>query len=197
MAEDKKPETLTLKKTESAPVSHQDADIKRQVAATHANTDYEQLYGRELSDDEFKRRMESGGLMIDSVMPEPPRIDGYDTMWGTTMADSAGQLRWMLANGYTFVTREDAPHYRNHSPRGGVPDGVIGYNELVALKIKKGRREQIAKRFHHDMPLANEAAIRRDLSSLSDNAKHNVKIQMEDGMRDMGKRPASVPTFNL
>jgi hypothetical protein len=113
------------------------------------------------------------------------------------MADSQSQLRWMLNNGYSFVKLEEAPQYRNHSPRTAAIEGVIGYNELVALKIKKGRREMFAKRFHHDMPLAMEASIRSQLSSLSDNAKQDVKIKLEDGMRSMGTAPKKAPTFNI
>jgi hypothetical protein len=190
-------ETKDTLKLPSKQQTHEDAHVKRNVAATHADTDYANTVGRELSDEEFKRRMESGGLLIDSVMPPPPEISGYDTIWGTTMLDSGGQLRWQLANGYTYVTIDEVPHWRNPSPRTGTLDGVVGYNELVALKIKKGRKEMLAKRFHHDMPLATEASIRSQLSNLSDNAKSDVKIRMEEGMRNMGKAPAKAPTFNL
>lgn len=189
---DEKKDTLKL-----STQTHEDAHIKRQVAATHADTSYQNTLGRELSDEEFAKRMAGGGLMIDAVMPPPPEVDGYDVMWGTTMADSQGLMRWYLANGYSYVSIEEVPHWRNPSPRTGTMEGVVGYNELVALKIKKGRREMLAKRFHHDMPLAAEGSIRSQISSLSDKAKSDVKIRMEDGMREMGKAPNSKPTFSF
>lgn len=199
---DEKKEKLGLPSTATPAATaqretHEDAHIKRQVASTHADTDYNNTVGRELSDEEFRRRIEGGSMLIDSVMPAPPGIDGYDVMWGTTMADSQGQMRWLLANGYSYVTIEEVPHWRNPSPRTGSMDGVVGYNELVALKIKKGRKEMLAKRFHHDMPLAAEASIRSQISAISDKAKSDVKIRMEDGMREMGKAPNSKPTFSL
>lgn len=177
--------------------THEDAHIKRQVESTHADTSYQNTLGREMSDEEFQQRIAGGGIMIDSVMPPPPAIEGYDTMWGTTMADSGGQLRWLLQNGYSYVTIEEVPHWRNPSPRTGSMDGVVGYNELVALKIKKGRKQMLAKHFHHDMPLAAEASIRSQLSAVSDKAKSDVKIRMEEGLRDMGKAPNSKPTFSV
>jgi hypothetical protein len=191
MAEEKKG-TLGLTRE-----THEDAHIKRQVSATHADTSHQNVVGRELSDEEFLKRIQGGGLMVDSVMPPPPQIEGYDTMWGTSMEQSQGIMRWYLANGWTYVTIEEVPNWRNPSPRAGNIEGAVGYNELVALKIKKGRKEMHAKRFHHDMPLAAEASIRSQLSSVSDRAKSDVKIRMEEGLRDMGKAPNSKPTFNL
>lgn len=196
MADEKK--TLGLPpKQENARETHETAQAKSNVASTHADGNHMQVYGRELSDDEFRQRVEGGGIMLESVMPDPPIIDGFDTTWGTTMADSQGQLRWMLQNGYSFVTVEDAPHYKNFTPRTAGIEGVISYNELVALKIKKGRKEMLAKRVHHDMPLAMEAALKTQISSLTDGAKHNVKVKMEEGMRSMGTAPAKRPTFSL
>lgn len=190
---DEKKGTLTLPNKES----HEDAHIKRQVASTHADTDYKNTIGREMSDEEFQRRVSGGGLMVDSVMPAPPQIEGYDTMWGTTMEQSQGIMRWYLANGWNYVSIEEVPSWRNPSPRAGAIDGAVGYNELVALKIKKGRREMHAKRFHEDMPLAAEASIRSQISSVSDRAKSNVKIKMEEGFRELGKPKSSNPKFNL
>lgn len=188
------------KKQEESPVNvretHEDRENTAYAANAHA-MDSMRAYGRELTDDEFLKNVQGGGIMLESVMPDPPVIEGYDTTWGTTMQDSQGQLRWMLQNGYSFVTPEECPYYRNFTPRSAGLDGVVSYNELVALKIKKGRKEMLAKRFHHDMPLALEAAIKTDISALSDSAKHNVKIKMEEGMRSMGNAPAKRPTFNL
>lgn len=200
MSDEKK--TLGLpKKSEEAPIAvretHEDAQVKASVSFTHAAGDYMAAYGRELTDEEFQRSVQGNGIMFQSVMPDPPVIDGYDTMWGTTMQDSQGQLRQMLNSGYSFVTPEECPSYRNFTPRSAGLDGVISYNELVALKIKKGRREMIAKMNHHDKPLALEAALKTDISALSDNAKHNVKVKMEEGMRSMGQAPMKRPTFSL
>lgn len=187
------------KKSEDSTANVRETHEERETAAYVANSHADGLrsYGRELSDEEFRKNVEGGGIMLESVMPDPPIIEGFDTTWGTTMADSQGQLRWMLQNGYSFVTPEEVPYYRNFTPRSAGLDGVVSYNELVALKIKKGRKEMLAKRVHHDMPLALEAALKTDISALSDSAKHNVKIKMEEGMRSMGNAPMKRPTFSL
>ncbi len=201
MADEKKTLGLPERKDMPAPVNvretHEDAQAKVNVTSTHANGAHMQVYGRELSDEEFRKNVEGGGIMLSSVMPNPPEVDGYDTTWGTSMQDSQGQLRWMLQNGYSFVTPEEAPHYRHFTPRTAGLDGVISYNELVALKIKKGRKEMLAKKLHHDMPLGLEAALKTEISALSDSARNNVKIKMEEGMREMGKAPSKRPTFSL
>ena len=196
MSEEKKDSRLTLPTT-NTPKTREEADINRQVSGARADMDHKQLYGRELTDEEFADRIAGKGLGIESVMPDPPEIEGYDTMWGTTMEHSQGVMRTLLNSGYTYVTREEAPNYKHKSPRSAGIDGLICYNELVALKIKKGRRELLAKQFHHDKPLASEASIRSQISALSDNAKQNTKIRMEEGMREMGNAPKGKPTFSL
>lgn len=202
MADDeKKPRGNPNWKKADEPVNaretHEDREVEAYTANSHAMDDM-RAYGKELSDEEFRKIAEGGrGMMFQSVMPDPPEIEGYDTMWGTTMTDSQGQLRTLLQNGYSFVTPEECPYYRNFTPRSAGLDGVVSYNELVALKIKKGRRQMLAKRNHHDLPLAYEAAIKNNISALSDSAKQNVKVEMEKGMRSMGQAPAKNPTFSL
>lgn len=170
-----------------------DADLN----ATKVTGERTFLDGREQSDAEFLKSLAfDGGL--NNVLPKTPDIEGYHVMWESTMDANAGNLRHRLDNlGYTFVKLEECPGYHNHTSRTSMIPGVVSYNELVAVKIKKGREQMIAKRFHHDMPLVREAAIRKKAAEMADYEGRKVKVTMDEGTRELGVAPQKTPSFSV
>ncbi len=196
--------TLTLPKKDAGAAltgiekvrdTHEEEAKRAELASGHAVEDRLYQDGRELSDEEYLRSLEfDGGL--NNIMPKPPEIPGYDTMWGSTMNEQ--DLRNRLDNlGYTFVKIEECPHYRNHTARSATIPGVVSFNELVALKQKKGRSQMLARKFHHDAPLNSEKAIKKKVSDLMDYEGKRIGINMEDGTQSLGQAPAKNPTFSV
>lgn len=182
-----------------APVrdTHEAEAKREELRATHISEERSYVDGREMSDEEFLKALSfDGGL--NNIMPEPPLVPGYDTMWETTMEAGSGNLRHRLDHlGYTFVKPEECPTYRNHTARTSAIPGVVSYNELVAVKIPKGRKEMIAKRFHHDAPLNAERAIKKKVSELMDYEGKKVGITMNEGTASLGVAPEKKPTFSI
>src|SRR5579872_6164378 len=94
-------------------------------------------------------------------MPQPPHIAGFHTCWGSLMNEQDLHHRLDVL-GYQYVKIEDAPHYRHQTSRSAGIPGVISFNELVALKIPEGRQYMLAKKYHHDIPLARERTLKKE-----------------------------------
>jgi hypothetical protein len=175
--------------------THEGASVQAEVASTHVLDDRAWRDGRELTDEEFLASLQfDGGL--NNILPKTPDVPGYHTMWASTTNEP--DLRNRLDNlGYTFVKLEECPAYRNHTARSATIPGVVSFNEMVAVKIKKGREQLIAKRFHHDAPLNSEKAIKKKLSELMDYEGKKIGLTVEDGTESLGKMPGKAPTFSV
>lgn len=177
--------------------THEDDNQRSELKASHVSEDRTYIDGRELSDAEFQKALSfDGGL--NNVMPKVPEIPGYHVMWESTMEANAGNLRHRLDHlGYTFVKPEECPTYRNHTARTSAIPGVVSYNELVAVKIPKGREQMIAKRFHHDAPLNAEKAIKKKAAEMMDYEGKKIGLTLEDGTDSLGKAPDKTPVFSI
>lgn len=186
---------LSDAETTNVRATHEDAAVHAEIGEMHAALDRKFIDGRELSDEEFLQSLAFDGGLND-IMPKPPEIEGFHTMWASEM--NIQDLRMRLDRlGYSFVKLEECPHYRNHTPRSvGIP-GVVSYNEMVALKIKKGREQLLAKKFHHDAPLNSERAIKKKVSDLMDYEGKRINLTIEDGTDSLGKAPVKTPTFSI
>lgn len=177
--------------------THEQDTRDAELTSTKITGDRTFTDGREMTDEEFMNSLSfDGGL--NNVLPKPPEVPGYHVMWESTMDAAAPNLRHRLDHlGYTFVKADECPTYHNHSSRTSMIPGVVSYNELVAVKIKAGREQVIAKRFHHDMPLTREVAIRKKAAEMADYEGRKVKVTMDEGTRELGVAPVKNPTFSV
>lgn len=181
--------------TKNVRDTHEEDGLRAELSGTHAVNDRTFHDGRELSDVEFMRSLEFDGG-INNILPQPPKIEGYHTMWASTMNEQDLRMRLDVL-GYTFVKLEECPHYHNHTPRSAKIEGVVSYNELVAVKIKKGREQLLAKKFHHDAPLNSERAIKKKLAEMMDYEGKRIGITMDQGTESLGQAPPKPPTFSV
>ena len=70
-----------------------------------------------------------------AVLPDLPEIPGFHTFWATT-TNSRDTVQNRLRMGYTFLRSSDFPGWDAASIKTGEYAGVIGQNEMIAMKIR-------------------------------------------------------------
>lgn len=121
------------------------------------------LQNRELTDEEFSRRMRDtqGG----TLMPYVPAIPDYHVCWAVAnLSTSGGCFTQYLDRGYTFVEPEDVPGfiYEEVQDRGDACEGKIRHKELVLVKLPERQYQMLMQHFHHAEPLRTERGILED-----------------------------------
>lgn len=108
---------------------------------------------------------------VDTVLPNPPKIPGYHTIWlSTTNTQDSLERRFSL--GYSLVHPDEMPGFSHSSQRSGhVTKDQIMINEMVLAKIPEELYLAYLKRSHHTRPLEQEEAI----------SANNVISRMKDG----------------
>lgn len=133
---------------------------------------------------------------VDTVLPRPPKIPGYHTIWlTTTNQNDALERRFQL--GYKLVHPSEVPDFSFNTQKSGQVSGDrIMINEMVLAKIQLELYVAYMKRNHHDAPLEQEASIRPEnvISQMKDGRGNPIGIVEGDGFKELGRR-ASVPDF--
>lgn len=150
------------------------------------------LQNRELTDEEFMRRMRDtqGG----TLMPYVPAIPDYHVCWAVAnLSTSGGCFTQYLDRGYTFVEPEEVPGfiYEDVQDRGDACEGKIRHKELVLVKLPERQYQILMQHFHHSEPLRTERGILEDFKRNA--AQHESEItDIDPGTKALGKsaRPA-------
>lgn len=152
-------------------VGRERAQANAEVASSREFTQ-----NRELSDEEFEATLKetSGGVLL----PNPPRVNGYHTMWAAQAVNSAGSYIRYQQKGYSFVEQTECPGYYPHlAEHGEMFIGKITYGDLVAVKISDVRFQMIMKHNHHDLPLDSERNIEAE-------ARNNLQYRGQSTYRN-------------
>lgn len=134
---------------------------------------------RDLTDDE---RLEFFlDSMHQSILPDLPRFPGYHVFWATT-TNPRDSIQWRQQLGYRLIRSEECPGYEGISHKAGDYAGVIGVNEMVAMRIPLRLYNAYMKAMHHSLPLKEEEKIRASQESMRENARRvGSKIEEGDG----------------
>ncbi len=198
MAKAKSDRRLT-ENTGGAPVSDRldndrvdDRESPREFEAHEDERD--SLEAREMTEADFLQQYRES--LHNNVLPELPKIPGYHTFWATTTnpRDSIQRRKTM---GYTFLKDEDYPQFGDLSIKSGTYAGVIGMNEMVAMKLPLNLYRAYMNESHHVAPLSEEEKLKRTVEQHSENAKSDKgKILDEDGYMDnVVQKGSSAPRF--
>ncbi len=132
---------------------------------------------------------------VDTVLPAPPTIPGYHTIWlTTTNTQDSLERRYQL--GYTLVTPEEVPgfNFGTHKSGSSVSSDRITINEMVLAKLPLQLYEAYLTHNHHTRPLKQEEAISADnvISKMRDGRNNVIGIVEGEGHKELGKaRPAN------
>lgn len=131
-----------------------------------------------------------------SILPDLPKIPGYHTFWATT-TNARDSVQGRIRQGYSFIKASEIGGWEDVTLKTGDYAGVIGINEMIAMKIPLRIYNLRMKHVHHDLPQAEEEKIRAAAQGLSEDAQRDKgKILDEHGFVDnIVQKPSSAPTF--
>lgn len=130
-----------------------------------------------------------------SVLPDLPKIQGFHTFWATT-TNSRDTIASRRRMGYQFIRADELRGWEGGSIKTGEYAGVVGINEMVAMKIPERLYQLYMQEVHHKAPLAEEEKVRATVQGHSENAlRDKGRIVDEDGLADNIVQKAPVPVF--
>jgi hypothetical protein len=148
---------------------------------------------RDLTEAEYLQRYRDS--IHNNVLPELPKIPGYHTFWATT-TNPRDSVQRRLQMGYSFVKAEDFPGWESNSVKTGDYAGVIGLNEMVALKLPESLYQLYMRESHHHAPMAEEEKLRATVQGHQESAaRQRGKVLDEDGYLDNVVQKAPPPRF--
>ena len=131
-----------------------------------------------------------------SVLPDLPAIPGYHVFWATR-TNARDSIQWRLRIGYELIRVEESPGFENLAVQSGDYAGVIGVNEMLAMKIPLTLYNKYMYEVHHRMPLAEEEKVRRQIDAgKSDARARGTTLDEGDGMADIVQRAKAMPAFS-
>ena len=149
---------------------------------------------RDMTDEEYLALFRDS--INQSVLPDLPEIPGFHTFWATT-TNSRDTVQNRLRMGYTFIKASDFPGWDASSVKTGEYAGVIGQNEMIAMKIPMRRYQLYMQEVHHRQPLAEESKIAAMVDNLRENAARDKGRIMDVGDgTDAIVQEAKVPVFS-
>lgn len=146
---------------------------------------------RELSEDERLEMLRDS--LVQSMLPDLPRIPGYHVCWLTT-TNKSDTIAWRKRLGYELIRAEDLPGWEGVSIKAGDYAGIVGVNELMAAKIPLSLYNRYVRELHHRMPLEQEEKLRAQMSLMKEKATEaGSYVQEGDGTANLVQRAKPMP----
>jgi hypothetical protein len=133
------------------------------------------------------------GSFAQAALPDIPPIPGFHVCWlaSNNPRDSLAMRHRM---GYTPVTSEDAKGFEFVADKGGVADGLIRVNEMVAYKLPENLYQLYMRENHHNKPLSEAGKLTDTATHLRKEAqKRGADVDEGDGveaLRELDSVPA-------
>lgn len=146
---------------------------------------------REVTDDDRLEMLRES--LVQSMLPDLPRIPGYHVCWLTT-TNKTDSIAWRKRLGYELIRAEDLPGWDGITIKGGDYAGIVGVNEMMAAKIPLSLYTKYLRMLHHKMPLEQEEKLRAQLNLMKDSAKAmGSYVQEGDGTAAIVQRADPMP----
>ena len=127
-----------------------------------------------------------------AALPDIPPIPGFHVVWlaSNNPRDSL-QMRHRM--GYTPVTNEDVKGFEFVADKGGVTDGLIRVNEMVAYKLPMTLYNLYMRENHHYKPALEQTKLTDTVTSLKQQAQsRGANVDEGDGVEAL-RQLDSVP----
>lgn len=154
-----------------------------------------------VSDEEFSRLLNED--FDDAALPKPPVMPGWHLCWVSTTSNYDTPARRQRL-GYLPVRM--AEYQEKFDPTNGRSlvghEGFVTCNEMLLMKIREERYQQIMLHYHHKQPLREEAGIVEQTKEAAEqHAQRSGKpVQMGSGITDMEQSVRrgenATPTFD-
>lgn len=142
---------------------------------------------RDLSDDDRINMFRE--QFFNDALPDLPPIPGYRTFWATT-TNPRDTIQRRLQLGYEFITQEDVPGYDHVTLRTGEYAGIIGVNEMLAMKLPERLWQAYMQEAHHNAPKRDEERIRESVELMQEQAKAaKGALITEEGYEELREQP--------
>ena len=119
-----------------------------------------------------------------SALPNAPDIPGFHTCWLSTNS-SYDPLHKRLKLGYQLVRRDEVKHFSidpNLTNKSKDYQEYVTCVEMILAKIDMDTYHEVMQMFHHDMPLEQEASIRRQQETVEEQHGMNAPVtEIGDG----------------
>lgn len=147
----------------------------------------------DLDDERFELFRDS---LIQSVLPDLPRIPGFHTCWLSTQ-HASDTIQKRLRVGYELIRKDEInKDFGPSTHTTGDYADFVTVKEMVAAKIPLRLYNRYMAEVHHRQPLEAEAGIRATVDQFrGELAERNVDVMMGDGTAGLGKGAKSMPVF--
>lgn len=156
--------------------------------------DADRILNDGLSLNSAERRKQIAQGWVNEVLPTPPNIPGFHTVWLST-TNSTDPIYRRLRMGYTPVKVSEVQGMDLYKSVGGEFDGCVACNEMLLFKVPEEVYQDIMAVFHHEKPREAEESIKEQImrnQQVDANGKELLKV--EDGVNSLG-RAARAPHF--
>jgi hypothetical protein len=129
------------------------------------------------------------------ALPRAPDIPGYHVCWLST-TNSYDPINKRMRLGYRPVSVDEVSGFESMRATSGEFPGCISCNEMLLFKVPEEIYQAIMQEFHHNMPLEEEEALKRNLvdaNAVDSKGKKLGQITEDsDGFEDLGRRKVGV-----
>ena len=141
---------------------------------------------REVTEDERVEMFRQ--QFFQSSLPDLPRLSGWHMCWLTT-TNPRDSIHMRIRLGYEPVKPEDVPGWEYATLKTGDWAGLIGVNEMLAVKLPISLYEKYMKEAHHDAPLREEEKLTDTADFLEQQARSSKsRITQGDGNLEIGQQ---------
>lgn len=128
-----------------------------------------------------------------AALPDIPPIPGFHVIW-LASNNPRDSLQMRTRQGYTPVLPEDVKGFEFVTDKGGVQDGLIRVNEMVAYKLPSSLYNLYMRENHHYKPAQEETKLTDSATSLKKAAQgQGGDIDEGDGVEALREKLDSVP----
>lgn len=157
-------------------------------------SDERDVNDREMNDDDALEFFRDSQLT--SVLPNLPPMPEYHVFWATT-SNPRDSIQWRMRLGYELIRVDDVPGWEGATMTTAGYSGVIGINEMVAMRIRKERYNRFMREVHHNMPLQEEMKLRSKTDELKEQAQAmGARLEEGDGTAEIVSRAKPPPEFD-
>jgi hypothetical protein len=133
---------------------------------------------------------------LQEALPRVPEMPGWHLCWLST-TNSYDPIHKRMRLGYVPVKVEELTGFDSMRMTSGEFAGCVSCNEMLLFKIPSETYQAIMAEFHHNMPLEEEDALRRQLDELEGSRDRTGKklgqiSEDSDGFNDLGKKREGV-----
>ena len=161
------------------------SDSDRRTRGTPNESERTRDEPRELADDEDHRLALFRQRQFQSVLPNPPEMPGYRTIWLTTESPS-DSIADRQSIGYQLVTwgevRGWAHANANVEAQAGEP---VRVKEMVLAKISERLWREYMHINHHEKPASQDEAILTGIENMNAQGRGKTSLVEEEGIKDI------------